>query len=136
RLLAPDLYEPRAWVRYSGAIITASTAKVPLAASRLRIYNFPDVKIKVGVEGADDVRRLALARRFLGRRRDFRVDANEAWPAAEAARRIQELEPFGITSVEQPVRHDEVKALASVRREVRTPIMLDESLCGPVDAER
>jgi muconate cycloisomerase len=46
------------------------------------------------------------------------------------------LEPFGISAVEQPVPHEEADRLADVRRKVRTPIMLDESLCGRVDAER
>ena len=68
---------------------------------------------------------------------DLRVDANEAWTAAEAAAtRSRELEPFGITAVEQPVPHAEVDRLAAVRKQVKTPIMLDESLCGMVDAER
>ena len=32
--------------------------------------------------------------------------------------------------------HAEVGALAELRRQVRVPVMLDESLCGPLDAER
>jgi muconate cycloisomerase len=64
------------------------------------------------------------------------VDANEAWPAAEAADRIAALEPFGITSVEQPSPHADLAAMAGVRRRVKTPLMLDESLCGIVDAQR
>ncbi len=73
-----------------------------------------------------------------GANMELRVDANEAWPAAaEAVAKIQEaLEPFGISSVEQPSPHEDLAALAEVRRQVRTPIMLDESLCGRVDAER
>jgi L-Ala-D/L-Glu epimerase len=67
---------------------------------------------------------------------NLRVDANEAWSAENAAERIRALEPFGITSVEQPVPHAKVDCLAEVRRQVKTPIMLDESLCGRIDAER
>src|SRR5205807_1198100 len=66
----------------------------------------------------------------------LRVDANEAWPAAVAADRIRALEPFDLECVEQPVPHAEVAALARVRKQVRTPILLDESLCGVTDAER
>ena len=43
---------------------------------------------------------------------------------------------FGITSVEQPVAHEQVAALAAIRKAIQTPMMLDESLCGMVDAER
>jgi muconate cycloisomerase len=66
----------------------------------------------------------------------LRVDANEAWPAVDAARKIAELEPAGISAVEQPVPHAEIDRLAAIRQQVKTPIMLDESLCGPADAER
>jgi muconate cycloisomerase len=136
-LLAPDLYEPKEEVRYSGAILSARAGfKLFLACMRVWVYRFRQVKVKVGIEGCDDVYRLRKIRRRLGRRVDLRVDANEAWTPDKAAERIRELEPFGITSVEQPVPHSEVARLAELRRQVQTPIMLDESLCSLIDAER
>lgn len=137
QLAAPDLLQSRPWVRYSGAITSADTGfKIRLAALRLRLYNFRTVKVKVGIEGHDDVYRLRQIRRRIGWKIDVRVDANEAWPATEAARRIQELEPYAVSAVEQPVAHADVACLASVRSSVRPPIMLDESLCSMIDAER
>jgi muconate cycloisomerase len=137
QLLAPELYEPKDTVRYSGAILSARAGfKLLLACLRVWVYRFRQVKVKVGIDGCDDVYRLRTIRRRLGRRVDLRVDANEAWSAAQAVGRIRELEPFGITSAEQPVPHAEVTALAELRRQVRTPIMLDESLCSRIDAER
>jgi muconate cycloisomerase len=85
--------------------------------------------------GHDDVYRLRMIRRRVGRKVDLRVDANEAWSAPDAVARIRELEPFGISAVEQPIPHAEVSQLAAIRAQVQTPIMLDESLCGMVDAE-
>ena len=92
--------------------------------------------MKVGIPGQDDARRLAVIRGWAGKGMDLRVDANEAWSPTDAADRIAALEPFGITSVEQPVPHEEVAALADLRKRVKTPVMLDESLCSEVDAER
>jgi muconate cycloisomerase len=135
-LLAADLYEKRDWVRYSGAITSAAGWRVRLAAWRLWVYRFRHIKVKVGIAGQDDVKRLRVIRKRVGRRTDLRVDANEAWPAAEAAERIRALEPYRISAVEQPVPHAEADALAEVRRQVKTPIMLDESLCSEVDARR
>ena len=86
--------------------------------------------------GYDDLRRLGVVRRWGGRKIDIRVDANEAWTLAEAVERIRALEPFGISAVEQPVPHAQAADLREMRRQVRTPIMLDESLCGRIDAER
>ena len=136
RLLAPDLYQPRPWVRYSGAITSAKGSKLFAAAAVMRLYRFRQVKVKVGIPGYDDVTRLRRTRRCLGRSIDVRVDANEAWSPEEVVARIRELEPFGLSAIEQPVPHARVDVLSSVRRQVQVPIMLDESLCGLVDAER
>jgi L-alanine-DL-glutamate epimerase-like enolase superfamily enzyme len=137
KLLAPELYEFRPWVRYSGVILSASSwFKVRVAAWRARIYRFPNVKVKVGISGQDDVFRLKNIRRRLGWKKDLRVDANEAWPRAEAAERIRALLPFRLSAVEQPVPHADVDVLREVRQKVQVPIMLDESLCSMIDAER
>jgi muconate cycloisomerase len=136
RLVAPNLYEPRPAVQYSGAITSSAGLKLKLVAWAYRLYGFRQVKVKVGIAGQDDPARLAAARRRIGSRVELRVDANEAWTSADAADRIRSLEPFGVASVEQPVAHVDVAALAEARKQVNTPIMLDESLCSMVDAER
>jgi len=135
RLLTPILYEPQDRVRYSAAITSARGLKLRLAALAFRIYAFRQIKLKVGINGYDDPKRLHRLRRLLGRKIDVRVDANEAWKPEEAIARIRELEPYGISAVEQPVPHESVHALADIRREIDVPIMLDESLCCSRDAE-
>jgi muconate cycloisomerase len=135
-LVIPELHAPRDWVRYSGAITSANTFwKLRLAARRVQVFRFPQVKVKVGIAGHNDARRLRIIRSILGSKFDIRVDANEAWSSAQAAQQIRALEPYGISAVEQPVPHDQVAALREVRREIHTPIMLDESLCSARDAE-
>ena len=136
RLLAADLYRPQLKIQYSGAITSAKGFKLRLAAWAMRLYGFRQLKVKVGIAGQDDAARLRSIRKRVGAGMDIRIDANEAWPAAEAAERIRALEPFAISSVEQPSPHAELAGLAAVRKQVRTPLMLDESLCGKVDAER
>lgn len=134
--LAPELFEPKLQVRYSGAITSAAGWKARWAAWKMWIYGFHQLKVKVGIEGQDDVDRLGAIRRRVGRKMDIRIDANEAWTPANVRRRILDLKPFGISAVEQPVAHDQVACLAEVRKELGVPLMLDESLCGMVDAER
>jgi muconate cycloisomerase len=123
-------------VRYSGAITSAKGWKLRLSAWAQWLYGFAQMKVKVGIEGYDDVKRLKIARRILGRAMDIRIDANEAFTPDEAAARIRELATVGISSVEQPLAHEHSDRLAQLRREVNIPVMLDESLCGMVDAER
>lgn len=135
-LVAPELYKFRERVQYSGVIGNPRGWKKRLYPFVYRLAGFSQVKLKVGIAGQDDVKRTQLIRRWLGSKVDLRIDANEAWSAAEVVDRIRELEPFGISSVEQPVKHEDVACLAEVRKQIQTPVMLDESLCGEVDAER
>jgi muconate cycloisomerase len=122
-------------VRYS----TTITAGTPLAeltgAWKMRLYGFHQCKVKVGLAGADDGRRLRRIRRVLGARCDLRVDANEAWCPEEAVQRIRALEPFCISSVEQPVPHGAIDAMPAIRSAVAVPLMLDESLTSLSDAQ-
>jgi len=137
KLLAhDDLFEPKEHVRYSGAITSAEGRKVRFAAWKMWVYNFKQLKIKVGIAGQDDVDRVRAIRRRVGKKMDLRVDANEAWTPDNVRAKILELKPFDITSVEQPVPHAEVAILREVRKDVGVPIMHDESLCSMVDAER
>ncbi len=136
KALTPELYEPRERVQYSGVILSAKGWKSRLLALVYRIQGFRQIKVKVGIPGLDDAKRLKALRRVLGRGCEIRIDANEAWAQGEVIERIRSLERFGIASVEQPVPHEEVTSLTAVRRQTAVPIMLDESLCGPVDAQR
>jgi L-Ala-D/L-Glu epimerase / N-acetyl-D-glutamate racemase len=137
KLLTPELYQFRPWVRYSGVILSSSTRfKLRLAAWRIRVYRFPNVKVKVGIPEQNDVFRLRNIRSRLGWKKDLRVDANEAWPRVEALERIRDLLPFRLSAVEQPVPHADVDALREIRQKAQVPIMLDESLCSMTDAER
>jgi muconate cycloisomerase len=136
-VLARDLLEPKPWVQYSGAITTGSAGlKIRALALGMWLYGFRHLKVKVGIAGHDDVARLRAIRKRAGRRMDLRIDANEAWPGSQAVQRMLELKPFDLSAVEQPVRHEEVCALAEIRTQTGMPVMLDESLCSTVDAER
>jgi muconate cycloisomerase len=121
-------------VRYSGAITAETERKERISAWKMRLNNFAQTKVKVGVDGQDDPSRLARIRRIVGPRMDLRLDANEAWPASGLVERVRPLLPCRPSALEQPVPHDEVEALAALRPSLGVPIMLDESLCGYPDA--
>lgn len=123
-------------VRYSGAITAETRRKEMISAWKMRIYGFHQVKVKVGVSGQDDAKRLGVMRRILGRGVSIRLDANEAWRASEVRERVRPLLRHGPSALEQPVAHEEVAELASLKPGLGIPIMLDESLCGEDDARR
>lgn len=134
--LAPEIFAPRQTIRYSAAVTKARGWKSHVYPLAIRLMGFEHLKLKVGIPGIDDVKRTARVRRRMGARMDLRIDANEAWTPNETPDRIAELEPFRISSVEQPVPHELVAGLAEVRKRVKLPIMLDESLCSLIDAQR
>jgi muconate cycloisomerase len=134
-LVTPELAQSPRKVRYSGAVTSARGSKLHFLALAFRVFCFRQIKVKVGIAGYDDPKRLRVLRGWLRRSVDLRVDANEAWQAEEAAERIRALTPYRISSVEQPVPHTQVSALAAIRKQVDVPIMLDESLCSWYDAE-
>lgn len=123
-------------VRYSGVFTAMSRWAQYVRAIKLRLFGFQQVKVKVGVPGVDDEQLLHRLRRLLGASFDLRIDANEAWTCEILAARLEKLLPYGITSLEQPVPHAEVGGLAALRGRLGVPVMLDESLCSLVDAER
>jgi muconate cycloisomerase len=123
-------------VRYSGAITASSRIQEWHAAWKMKFYGFHQTKVKVGVEGQDDAGRLRLIRWIVGKGMDLRIDANEAWSAGELVERVRPLIRSTPSVLEQPVKHDEVDALAELRPHLGLPVMLDESVCGYPDALR
>jgi muconate cycloisomerase len=131
---ADPIRQTRANVRYS-AVIDSGNARLRRKAWVRRLYGFKHCKVKVGQAGDDDIARLRTIRRWVGSGMDLRLDANEAWHAAELRKKIEPLAEFGISCLEQPVPHNEVARLAELRSQISIPVMLDESLTSEVDAQ-
>jgi muconate cycloisomerase len=122
-------------VRYSGAVTSGNPGKEAWSAVQMRLYGFRHCKVKVGMPGQDDAQRLRRIRRWIGPRMDIRIDANEAWHAEQLIERIEPLLACRISCLEQPVPHEEVEALADLRTQIPTPLMLDESLTSIRDGQ-
>ena len=136
KLLSPDLYEPLERVQYSGVMMSVRGWKAKGFALWHRVLGFRHLKMKVGIAGQNDAERVKHVRGWAGSRMNLRVDVNEAWTPETVVEKIRELEPYSLSSIEQPIPHENVACLADVRKQVGTKIMLDESLCSEVDAER
>ena len=138
--LLPETFairEPQATVRYSAAITAMSPWATTVRAWKIRLYGFHQCKVKVGVADVNDADLLRRIRGILPVNRvDFRIDANEAWTCSNLEGHLAPLLPFGITSLEQPVPHNEVSGLSKLRGRIGVPLMLDESLCSLTDSHR
>jgi muconate cycloisomerase len=119
---------------YSAVIPMMSPASFYRLLRLIRDMEMSFVKIKVGNEMDTEI--LSLARDILGREVDFRVDANGAWSTEEAKKRIEEMIPYGISAVEQPVPKENIQGLKRLAEQVEIPIIADESLCLERDAKK
>jgi L-fuconate dehydratase len=88
---------------------------------------FGQIKLKVGADLEDDLRRLALARAAVGPDVAIAVDANQRWDVGEAIRRGTAMAPFDLAWLEEPTSPDDVLGHAAIRRGVaRVPIATGE----------
>src|SRR6188472_1122313 len=79
---------------------------------------FEFVKLKVGADLDDDVRRCTIAREALGPATRLGVDANQAWDVPTAIAHMERLAPFDITWIEEPTSPDDVLGHAAIARAV------------------
>jgi L-fuconate dehydratase len=79
---------------------------------------FTQIKLKVGQDLADDLRRLRLAREACGPAIRIAVDANQRWDVGTAIAWIRELAPYQLWWVEEPTSPDDVLGHATIARAV------------------
>ena len=74
------------------------------------------IKLKVGADRDDDVRRMALARQTVGDDIRIAVDANQRWDVAEAIDWMGALAPYRPWWIEEPTSPDDILGHAAIRR--------------------
>jgi L-fuconate dehydratase len=77
---------------------------------------YTQIKLKVGADRDDDVRRMALARRTVGDGIRIAVDANQRWDVAEAIDWMTPLAPYRPWWIEEPTSPDDILGHAAIRR--------------------
>jgi L-fuconate dehydratase len=94
---------------------------------------FTQIKLKVGGDLEDDVRRLRIARDVVGPDIAIAVDANQRWDVADAIAWITELAPFDLAWVEEPTSPDDVLGHAAIARGIAPiPVATGEHMANRV----
>ncbi|MFD6296770.1 L-fuconate dehydratase [Streptomyces sp. NPDC060235] len=99
------------WLGYSDEKLTRLAAEAVAGG-------FRQIKLKVGADLADDVRRCRVARAVVGPDIRIAIDANQRWNVDEAidwTRALAEFEPYWI---EEPTSPDDILGHAAVRSAV------------------
>ncbi|MFJ4123892.1 enolase C-terminal domain-like protein [[Kitasatospora] papulosa] len=89
--------------------------KLVRLAEEAVVDGFTQIKLKVGADLDDDIRRLAVARRAVGPGIRIAVDANQRWDVADAVEWMKELAPYDPYWIEEPTSPDDVLGHAAVR---------------------
>jgi L-fuconate dehydratase len=90
---------------------------------------FTHVKMKVGRDLADDIRRLTIAREVLGPDRKMMIDANQVWEVGQAidwVKRLSFAEPYFI---EEPTSPDDIAGHRAIRQAVAPVKVATGEMC-------
>ena len=76
------------------------------------------IKLKVGADRDDDIRRLGIVREVIGDMAHLMIDANQVWDVPEAIEWVNSLARFKPLWIEEPTSPDDVLGHAAVRAAV------------------
>jgi len=79
---------------------------------------YTHIKLKVGANLEDDIRRCTIAREAIGWDVNLMIDANQVWDVPQAIEWVTALAPFKPLWIEEPTSPDDVLGHAAVRRAV------------------
>jgi L-alanine-DL-glutamate epimerase-like enolase superfamily enzyme len=103
------------------------------AASTLREHAFPVLKMKIGIDAADDVAQYRAVAEAVGDRAVIQVDGNAGYTISQAIPALTAMERIGrLGAIEQPVAR--TRDLAEIARRIPVPVMADEAIYPPEDA--
>lgn len=125
-------------VRYSGVVGGETPEGVTRSIRKMRCFGLRDFKLKVGDPGDDARVRAAvavLAGPLRAGRATLRVDANAGWTLDEARQRLRSWADLPIACVEQPLARGHEDSWYQLLSASPIPLMADESLVTPEDAD-
>ncbi|MGB3645723.1 MAG: L-fuconate dehydratase [Mesorhizobium sp.] len=90
---------------------------------------FNHVKLKVGADRADDIRRLRIAREVIGPDRVLMIDANQVWEVDQAVDWLKDLAFAKPYFIEEPTSPDDVAGHAKIRKAVAPMKVATGEMC-------
>lgn len=99
----------------SGGFTTYTIDQLQAQLSGWVAEGIPRVKMKIGADAGDDVRRVKAARESIGPDAELYVDANGAYTRKRALSQADAFQEFGVVWFEEPVSSDDLEGLRLIR---------------------
>ncbi len=90
---------------------------------------FCHIKMKVGRDLDDDIRRLEIVREIMGPDRKLMIDANQVWEVDEAIEWINALKRFNPYFIEEPTSPDDIEGHRKIREGVSPVRVATGEMC-------
>ena len=104
-----------------------------LANAELDEHGYGVLKMKIGLDPREDVKRYRAVAEAVGDRAVIQVDGNIGYTISQALPALTEMERIGaLGAIEQPV--ERIEDMAEIARRLATPVMADEAIYPPADA--
>lgn len=110
------------WLGYSNEKLTRLATEAVAAG-------FSHIKMKVGRDLADDIRRLEIVRAIMGPERRLMIDANQVWEVSEAIDWVNALGRFDPYFIEEPTSPDDVEGHRKIREAVAPVRVATGEMC-------
>ena len=110
------------WLGYSSDKLTRLATEAVAAG-------FTHIKMKVGRDLEDDIRRLEIVRSIMGPDRYLLIDANQVWEVGQAIDWVNALKRFDPYFIEEPTSPDDVEGHRKIRQAVAPVKVATGEMC-------
>lgn len=115
---------------YSISLPLVSFEKIEELFSKYRNLHFQHIKVLVGQDEKENMKRVELVRTLLGEDFDIRLEANGKWAYSQAMSHLEKLMHYNVSAVEEPLSTGDIQGLQGIKRHFNLKIILDESVCS------
>mgnify|MGYP000993528399 CR=1 FL=1 len=110
------------WLGYSNEKLTRLATEAVEAG-------FNHIKMKVGRDLDDDIRRLEIVRSIMGPDRYLMIDANQVWEVGQAIDWVRELKRFNPYFIEEPTSPDDIEGHRKIRESIAPVKVATGEMC-------
>ena len=95
---------------------------------------FKVLKVKLGIDLAEDIERIVKLREKFGKKFTIRIDANQGYDLAKTIEFYNKTKHLDVELIEQPLPAKEIDSMRQLPAEIRKILAADESLLTPKSA--